>query len=188
MESVWSREVQIPERSALKKDLDVDVAVIGGGMAGILTAYALKCQGKEVVVLEADRIAGGQTKNTTAKLTCQHGLIYDKLIKHYGKEKAAVYARANKVAIDAFEQLIQEKKIECEFERVPSWLYSVEDEGKLRKEAIAANYLGIPAFFTTETDLPFPIKGAVCFEKQAQFHPLLFIKEIAKELKIYERP
>ena len=187
MESVWSREVQIPERSALKKDLDVDVAVIGGGMAGILTAYALKCQGKEVVVLEADRIAGGQTKNTTAKLTCQHGLIYDKLIKHYGKEKAAVYARANKVAIDAFEQLIQEKKIECEFESVPSWLYSVEDEGKLRKEAIAANYLGIPAFFTTETDLPFPIKGAVCFEKQAQFHPLLFIKEIAKELKIYER-
>lgn len=187
MESVWSKEVEIPERSSLKEDLRVEAAVIGGGMAGILTAYALKCQGKEVVVLEADRIASGQTKNTTAKLTAQHGMVYDKLIKHYGKEKASVYARANKIAIDAFEWLVQEKKIECEFKRVPAFLYSVEDEKKLRKEAIAAHYLGIPAFFTKETDLPFPIKGAVCFENQAQFHPLLFIKEIAKELKIYEK-
>lgn len=186
MESVWSREVEIPERETLKKDLDVFAAVIGGGMAGILTAYALKCQGKNVVVLEADRIAGGQTKNTTAKITGQHGMIYDKLIKHYGKEKAAVYARANKVAIDAFEWLVQEKKIECEFKRAPAYLYSTEDEKKLRKEAIAANYLGISAFFMKETDLPFPVKGAVCFENQAQFHPLLFIKEIARELKIYE--
>lgn len=72
MESVFSKEVEIPERSSLKEDLRVEAAVIGGGMAGILTAYALKCQGKEVVVLEADRIASGQTKNTTAKLTAQH--------------------------------------------------------------------------------------------------------------------
>ena len=187
MESVWSKEVEIPERSPLKEDLKVEIVVIGGGMAGILTAYALKCQGKEVVVLEADRIAGGQTRNTTAKLTCQQGMIYDKLIKHYGKEEAAVYARANKVAIDAFEWLVQEKKIECEFKRVPAYLYSVKDDKKLRREAIAAHYLGIPAFFTKETDLPFDLKGAVCFENQAQFHPLLFIKEISKELKIYEK-
>lgn len=187
MESVWSKEVEIPERSPLKEDLSVEAAVIGGGMAGILTAYALKCQGKDVVVLEADRIAGGQTRNTTAKLTCQHGMIYDKLIKHYGKEEAAVYARANKVAIDAFEWLVQEKQIECEFKRVPAYLYSMNDEKKLRREAIAAHYLGIPAFFTKETELPFDLKGAVCFENQAQFHPLLFIKEISKELKIYEK-
>lgn len=187
MESVWSKEVDIPERSPLREDLQVETAVIGGGMAGILTAYALKCQGKEVVVLEADRIAGGQTKNTTAKVTCQHGMFYDKFIKHYGKEKAAAYARANKVAIDAIEWLVREKKIECEFKRVPAYLYSMEDEKKLRKEAIAANYLGIQAFFTKETDLPFDLKGAVCFENQAQFHPLLFIREISKELKIYEK-
>ena len=111
MESVWSKEVEIPQRSALKENLSVEVVVIGGGMAGILTAYALKCQRKEVVVLEADRIAGGQTRNTTAKLTCQQGMIYDKLIKHYGKEEASAFARANKAAIDAFEWLIQEKKV-----------------------------------------------------------------------------
>lgn len=186
MESIWCKEVEIPKRNALENNLDVEAAVIGGGMAGILTAYALKCQGKKVVVLEADRIGGGQTRNTTAKLTCQHSMVYDKLIKHYGKERASVYARANKVAIDTFEWLIQEKKIECEFKRVPAYLYSTRDEKKLRKEAIAAHYLGIPAYFTKETELPFPIKGTVCFENQAQFHPLLFIKEIAKELTIYE--
>ncbi len=66
MESIWSRETDISERPPLEGDMESEVAVIGAGMAGLLTAYFLKRQGKDVVVLEADRIAGGQTKNTTA--------------------------------------------------------------------------------------------------------------------------
>lgn len=187
MESIWEKEVEIEEHKSLDKDTEAEVAVIGAGLAGILTAYALKCQGKNVVVLEADRIGSGQTGRTTAKITAQHGLIYDKLIRRYGVEKASVYARANKAAIEAFAYIVKEKKIDCDFKRVPAYLYSTEDDKKLRKEAEAAKKLGICARFTTETELPFPVKGAVCFENQAQFHPLLFLKAVAKELTIYEK-
>lgn len=187
MESIWEAEVNIEERESLQGDLEADVAVIGAGLAGILTAYALQCQGKNVVVLEADRIGSGQTAGTTAKITAQHGLIYHKLIRHYGEEKASVYARANKAAIEAYEYIIKEKKIVCDFKRVPAYLYSTEDDRELKKEAEAANRLGIRARFTTETELPFQVKGAVCFENQAQFHPLLFLRAVAKELTVYEK-
>lgn len=186
MESIWSKSVQIPQRPVCPSDLSVDVAVIGAGMAGILTAYLLKERGRQVIVLEADRIGSGQTKNTTAKITGQHGMRYEKLIETYGREKAGLYAAANREAIERFEELIKEHQIACDFERLPSYLYSVEDEEGLKKEAEAAASLGIPAYFCKKSSLPFAVKGAVCFEDQAQFHPLKFIKELAKELEIYE--
>ena len=81
MESIWSKSVQIPQRPVCPSDLNVDVAVVGAGMAGILTAYLLKERGRQVIVLEADQIGSGQTKNTTAKITGQHGMRYEKLIE-----------------------------------------------------------------------------------------------------------
>lgn len=188
MEAIWKKTVEIPRREMLKGDIHTKVAVIGAGMAGILTAYLLQEQGMEVVVLEADRIAGGQTGNTTAKITSQHNLIYAYLIEKFGEEKARQYADANQQAIDRYEEIIEKEQISCHFKRCPSYLYSVEEERKieLENEAEAARLLGIEAEFTTETELPFPVAGAVKFERQAQFHPLKFIREIAKNLTIYE--
>ena len=76
MESIWSKSCQIEPRPRLREDLRCEIAVIGAGMAGLLCADALRRDGHEVVVLEADRMASGQTRNTTAKITSQHGLIY----------------------------------------------------------------------------------------------------------------
>lgn len=186
-ESVWSKTVRIPERKSLSGNCDTEVAVIGAGMAGILTAYLLKQEGKEVIVLEADRVGSGQTKNTTAKITSQHGLIYSKLIKNLGVESARLYAKANENAIAAYQKLVEEKQIECHFKRVPSYLYSVRNRRALKKEAETAASFGVSAYFTEESELPFPIAGAVCFENQAQFHPLKFIEKIAEPLIIYEK-
>lgn len=186
MESVWNKEVRIPERKSLTEDIRADVAVIGAGMAGILTAYALKCQGKKVVVLEADRIGSGQTGKTTAKITSQHGLKYAKLCRLYGTEKASLYARANQVAIDAYEWLVKEKKISCHFKRVPSFLYATEHTKALRQEEKAARLLKLPVSYREDIGLPFHTAGGLCLENQAQFSPLLFLKEIAKELVVYE--
>lgn len=72
--SVWREAVEIPERGRLEGNLSADVAVIGAGMAGVLTAHALSKRGVGAVILEAERIAGGQTQNTTAKITSQHGI------------------------------------------------------------------------------------------------------------------
>lgn len=186
MESIWSKSVEIPERPVCPAGLSVDVAVIGAGMAGILTAYLLKERGRQVIVLEADRIGSGQTKNTTAKITGQHGMRYEKLIETYGQEKARMYAAANKEAIDRYQELIERHQIACDFERLPAYLYSAEDGEKVKREAEAAARLGIQARFCEKVSLPFPVKGAACFEDQAQFHPLKFIRELAKELEIYE--
>ncbi len=185
--SVWKEHTIIPEREELLENRTTEVAVIGAGMAGILTACFLQRQGKKVVVLEAERIGSGQTGNTTAKLTVQHGLLYDKLIRNYGKKKALDYLRANQQAIDLYEQLIKEKGIDCNFERLPSYLYSMKDRDSLIKEASAAASLGIPSRLVSDTELPFEHIGAVRFDNQAQFEPLRFLKEISRELTIFEK-
>lgn len=187
MESIWCKTTERKERSPLSGDTSADIVIIGAGMAGILTAYLLKQKGKKVIVLEGDRIAGGQTKNTTAKITSQHGLIYDKLIHKYGFEKARLYARANEDAIKMYQQIIEEEHIPCDFERLPAFLYSTQNEQSLRKEAEAAARLGISASFQERVALPFSTVGAVRFENQAQFHPLKFIQGIEKELEVYEQ-
>lgn len=186
MESIWSKTTQIPEKKTLMKEKNIEIAVIGGGITGLLTAYLLQQNGKEVIVLEADQIGSGQTKNTTAKITSQHGRIYASLLKDYGAEKARLYAMANQEAIDHYEEIIKKEHISCHFERVKSYLYSRKQETPICREAEVASILGIRAYFTKKVNLPFPIKGAVCFENQAQFHPLEFVKGIADKLTIYE--
>ncbi len=190
-ESLWKRTIEMPERESLKGDLQVKNLVIGAGMAGILTAYLLQREGCEVVVVEAKTIASGQTGNTTAKLTCQHGLIYDKLIHKVSMEKAKQYARANMDALRMFEQIIEEEGISCHLVHCPAYLYTTSEEGiaELRREAEAAKSLGIEARFvkgSRVTGLPFEVKAAVRFANQAQFHPLEFLKPLAKKLTIYE--
>lgn len=190
VESIWSKSVQIPKREPLTKDIKTEVAVIGGGMAGILTAFLLKKSGIPAVVLEADRIGSGQTKDTTAKITSQHGCSYHKLLRQYGEGKARLYARAQEAAILEYDAMIRENHIDCHFERLPSYLYTEKQENKkyLQEEAEAAAWLGLPARFQDCTkEFPVDAAGAVCFERQAQFHPLEFIREISRELEIYEQ-
>ena len=163
-----------------------EVIVIGAGMAGILIAYYLQKEGKDVLVLEAKEIASGQTGRTTAKITSQHGMKYHKLMKEVGKETAQLYAKANEEAIDAYEKLIQELEIQCEFKRISAYLYTKEDRNKIEQELEAALELGILARFTTETELPFLVKGAVEFQNQAQFLPHAFVQQISKHLEIKE--
>ena len=115
MESIWTKTCSIPKREPLQKDIKTEVAVIGAGMAGILIAYQLQKAGKQVVILEADRIASGQTKNTTAKITSQHDLIYVNLIQSQGEEKARQYAMANEAAIAEYRRIIEEEEIPWQY-------------------------------------------------------------------------
>lgn len=185
MESIWSQTCQLRQREALPGDMKTDIAVIGAGMAGILIASALQEAGRRVVVLEAERIAGGQTRNTTAKLTCQHGLLYEKLIRTLGREKARQYAQANAAALEEYRRIIADRNIDCDLEQQDAWVYG-SNAAQLRKEAETAAALGLPAFFVEETKLPFPTAGAVRFANQAQFHPLKFLQAISEPLTIYE--
>lgn len=192
MESLWRKQTNLSD-TELKDMQDQspasyhrDIIVVGAGMAGLLIAYYLKEHGKNVLVLEADVIASGQTERTTAKITSQHALKYSKLIRQLGTEKARMYAQANEGAIREYERLIQSKGIECQFERRNAYLYTLQDDKQIEEEAKAALSLGIDASVTTETELPFSVEAAVCFQNQAQFQPLEFIRHIASELEIAE--
>lgn len=191
MESIWREQTKkIVAKTNIDKDkndsMHWDVIVVGAGMAGLLIAYYLQEQGKQVLVLEASEIASGQTERTTAKITSQHDVKYSKLIKKVGVKKAKLYARANEQAISEYERLIQKLGIECDFKRLSSYLYTQQDKKVLWEEAQAATYLGIHASFEREANLPFPVTGVTCFHNQAQFSPLEFVKQIAAKLKIWE--
>lgn len=187
MESVWTKGTEIRKREPLTGDMESPAVVIGAGLAGILTAYYLKQAGIRAVVLEADRAGSGQTRNTTAKITSQHNLIYSRLIRTFGRRMAEHYALANEAAIGEYERLIREKEIECDFIRCPAYLYSRAETKMLKREAEAAKSLGIRASFGAECGLPFPVAGVTGFEGQARFHPLKFLGRMAEEVEIYEQ-
>lgn len=182
--SIWQSSANLPEFKSLDGDIKTDVLIIGGGFCGILCAHSMKTAGIDYTLVEGSRIASGITKNTTAKITSLHGLIYAKLLRNLGKEKAQMYLNANQNALLEYEKLC--KNIDCDFERKDAYTYSVYDRTRIEDEVRAAVNLGADADFAEPNELPFDTAGAIRFKNQAQFNPLKFISEIAKDLKIYE--
>ena len=185
MQSVWTDSVYFPSFDKLKKDIHTEVLIIGGGITGLLCAYQLQQSGINYVLVEADHICNGITKNTTAKITSQHGLIYHKLIQRFGVEKAHMYLDANETALKEYRRLC--KSIDCSFEAKNSYVYSLDNSHKIGKELNALRTLGFHAEYEDKLPLPFPTAGAVRFRHQAQFNPLKFLSEIAQGLNIYEQ-
>ena len=175
---MWRDTAALPEYGRLEGDVRTDVLVIGGGMAGILCAHFLRQAGVDCVLAEADRLCAGATGNTTAKITSQHGLVYDGLLRRFGAEKAGMYLHANEAALARYRGMCRE--IDCGFEEKDAFVYSLDDRGKLEKELAALEKLGFHAGFTDKLPLPFPVAGAVRFERQAQFDPLRFAAAAAR--------
>lgn len=180
----WLDTTEDTDYPKLMEDIEVDAAIVGGGLAGITTAHLLKKEGLKVAVIEADRIAKATTAHTTAKITSQHTLIYDKAIKTFGKELAQQYADANQYAIRFMEDVIKTNNIECDFEVQPAYVFTQDKNyvEKIENEAKAAKSLGIPSEYVLTTPLPFPVLGAMRFDGQAQFHPRKYVLVLAKQI------
>ncbi len=184
MHSLWEEAEKAACFPTLNKNIRTDVLIIGGGMCGLLCAYLLHQAGIDYTLVEADTICGGITKNTTAKITLQHGLIYHKLIKKFGLDGARQYLQLNQAALKQYFSLCQ--GIDCDFEVRNSCVYSLNSREKLAEEISALKKLGLPAKFCETPALPFPTVGAVMVENQAQFHPLKFAWSLSEGLHIYE--
>lgn len=184
MDSLWSSTSQFPERASLQQDIHTDVLIIGGGITGILCAYQLAQAGISYALVESEKVCSGITKNTTAKITSQHGLIYSKLIKKFGLENAKQYLDANEAALQEYRRLCS--GIDCDFESKDSFVYSLDGRKKIDDEIEALLKLNYPVGFQAELPLPLTPAGAVKFPNQAQFHPLKFLSAISKGLNIYE--
>lgn len=183
-ESYWIASTPQTNYPPLNEDINVDVAIVGGGMVGITTALLLKQEGLKVAVIEADRIIQGTTGHTTAKITSQHNLIYDKIQKQMSKEMAQQYADANESAINMIANLVEQKNIDCDFIRQSSYVYTQSDNyvQKIADEANTASGLGIKASYLEEIPLPFKVKAAVRFDNQGQFHPRKYLLSLASEI------
>ncbi len=183
--SLWVDTAPETNYPALEDAIEADVAVIGGGIAGLTSALLLKQAGARVVVLEAGRVGTGVTGHTTGKVSSLHGLVYRELRRSFGKRGARTYGEANQAAIELVAALVKSENIECDFRRVTNFTYA-ETEASLewvKREARLALDLGLPASFTDTTPLPYPVRGAVRFEEQAQLHASKYLVGLAQAIE-----
>lgn len=182
--SYWNSTASAHEFPELEGDFDVDIAVIGGGIVGISTARALKDLGLTVAVIEARQVGRGATGKSTAKVTSQHGTKYQVLESKFGEARAQLYAMAQETAIRKIERLVQQYRIDCDFEKKAAYVYTQDLDlaGQVEKEAEVARRLGLPAELVNTTDLPFDVRAALRFDNQAQFHPTKYVAGLARTI------
>jgi glycine/D-amino acid oxidase-like deaminating enzyme/nitrite reductase/ring-hydroxylating ferredoxin subunit len=182
--SYWLDSTLPSSYPPLVEDVSVDVAVVGAGLAGIVTAKLLKDAGKTVALIEADRVGAGVSGHTTAKVAALQQLIYADLIDKHGQEKAQLYGESNRAAIARLADLIAANHIDCNFERKTNYTFATDEAGlaKVNAEVEATQKLGLPATFCGSVDLPFPVTGAIMMPDEAQFHPRKFMLAIAATL------
>jgi glycine/D-amino acid oxidase-like deaminating enzyme/nitrite reductase/ring-hydroxylating ferredoxin subunit len=184
-ESVWLATTPGTSYLSLGRDLTVDVAIVGGGLTGLVAAWQLTEAGRSVAILEMRRIAGAETGHTTAHLTEEVDTRYKTVTKDFGRKAARLVAASSRDAIAWIERRSEVLGIDCGFERVPGFLYSEResDLDQLREEMEYARGAGVKVSFTRDIPLPFPTAGGLRVERQAQFHPRAFLLPMAERLR-----
>jgi glycine/D-amino acid oxidase-like deaminating enzyme/nitrite reductase/ring-hydroxylating ferredoxin subunit len=182
--SPWLDGVTPVDHPPLAGDTRTEVLVAGGGIAGLTAALLLAESGYEVTLVEMDRVGRGATGYTTAKVTSQHGMVYDSLVSKHGEDKARAYAEANESALALMARWVEERGIDCAWRRRAAYAYVLSDSEKEHagREAETAARLGLPATLVHETPLPYPVAAAVRFDDQAEFDAYAYVDALAREL------
>jgi len=189
-QSLWldseasDREQTRPMFAPLNEDLEVDVAIVGGGITGVTTAYLLKQTGRTVAVLEKGEVAGGETGRTTAHLTMVTDTRLNELVKMHGRDGARIAWQAGRQAIEMLDQIIRRERLECQWLRVPGYLHSPvgeeNNDQQLREEAALAEELGFEARFLDR--VPVMGRAGIEYSGQARLHPVLYVRELARRV------
>jgi glycine/D-amino acid oxidase-like deaminating enzyme/nitrite reductase/ring-hydroxylating ferredoxin subunit len=179
--SWWALDAKGAGYPQLDGSLHAETVVVGAGIVGLTTALRLAEAGREVIVVEAMQVGRQVSGGSTAKVTAQHGLIYDPLIRSPGRDKAMLYAEANRAGMQQIAGWIDALEIACDFEAKAAYLYaeSIAHVAQLNAEAEAASSLGFAAEFLDRAPLPFATVGAVRFDDQAQFNPVKYLDALA---------
>ena len=193
-ESWWIASTERTSYPPLPAGVDTDVVVLGAGIAGITTAYALAREGRQVVLLDAGRVAEGVTGHTTAKVSVGHNLVYADLVVRFDAKTSEGYALSQSEALQWLCDTVEREAIECELERVPSLVYTevADERAKVEAEVAAATAAGLPASFVTDVPLPYDVVAAVRLEQQAQFHPRRYLLALVERFvalggRVYEQ-
>ena len=183
-DSYWNATAPRSDFPRLEDELDVDVAIVGGGIVGVTTARLLADRGLRCALVEARRVGEGVTGKSTAKITSQHNMALSAIERKFGEECAQVYADANEAGLRAIVEFAGRHAIDCQLERRPAFTYTREEEhvGEIEQEAELARTLGLPASLSRDTGLPFEVRAAMRWDDQAQFHPTKYVKALAATL------
>lgn len=185
MKSFWEATLDIPEKhySSLNKDIERDIVVIGGGLAGMLTAFNLTKNGFKVTLVEANKLYSGVTSKTTAHITAQQGTIFSSL----NLRDAKLYYESQKQALDFYKELIESENIDCDFRLLADYNYTIKNLKNLQKTYKILKNIGADVRFSEQTSmLGFPVSGVIEAPNQASFHPLKFLAQLAKNFEIFE--
>jgi glycine/D-amino acid oxidase-like deaminating enzyme/nitrite reductase/ring-hydroxylating ferredoxin subunit len=179
--SLWLATAPPSDYPQLDGDLEVDVAVIGGGIAGLTTALLLRDDGARVAVLEAGRVGRGVTGCTTAKVSALQSTIYSTIVRRHDQQTAAVYAEASQAGVERIAALATERSIDCDLQRRDAYTYAArpDQRAKVKQEADATRAAGLPIEFVDQPDLPFPTSGAVRLADQLEIHPVHYVQGLA---------
>lgn len=184
--SYWEASEDLLNKNALNESIETDVCIVGGGIAGLTTAYLLAKAGKRIVVIDDGAIGGGETCRTTAHLS---NALDDRIYRvedWHGEEKARLAVDAHTQAVSEIERIVETEKIDCDFLRVDGFLIEAEDgEDDLQKELEAAHRAG---FTEVEFVERAPIKDfdtgkCLRFPRQGQFHVLKYLSGLAKAIE-----
>jgi glycine/D-amino acid oxidase-like deaminating enzyme/nitrite reductase/ring-hydroxylating ferredoxin subunit len=181
--SYWLSSADEQPRRSLDTDLEIDVAVLGGGLVGLTAGLLLAEAGQGVVVVEADRIASGVSGYTTAKVTAGHGLIYAQLEASLGADTARMYAESQLAGLAWVREVCERGAIDCDLEETSDYVVAeTEDElDRLDAEIEAARRAGLSVERVRDLDVvPFPAVGALVLGNQAQFHVRRYLLALAR--------
>ncbi len=180
-ESLWVATAPATDYSPVSEELAVDVAVIGGGIAGLTVAALLKKGGRTAAVLESERVGQGVSGHSTVKVTAGHAVTGSSLARRLGREAGRAYVASNQTALERIASFVAARGIDCDFERTDNYVYaeSAEEVERLEEEAALEKEAGLAASLVSQTSLPFEVAGALRLKNQAQFHPCKYLAGLA---------
>jgi glycine/D-amino acid oxidase-like deaminating enzyme/nitrite reductase/ring-hydroxylating ferredoxin subunit len=180
-DSLWLAQAARSEYPSVVGDLEFDVVVVGGGIAGATAALALKRDGARVALLERGVICGGATGFTTAKISALQATMLSEIAKLHDEATVAVYAGASLQAVATIEELVHSEQIDCDWERVAAYTYAADDDqaDAIDQEADAARRAGLMVSTVDDTPLPFGVSRAVCLQDQGQLDPVRYVRALA---------
>src|SRR5690349_7102019 len=184
--SYWTDSASLPVFAKLEAATTADVAVVGGGMTGLMTASLLARGGRSVVLLERRRCAEVDTAHTSAHLTMVTDTRLKDLDSRFGRTHAQAVWDAGRAAIAQIDEIASEHEIDCGFKWVDGYLHSrnskaaADDAAAFKAEAELACEMGFDATFMTT--VPFAGGPGIRFPEQARIHPRRFLAGVARAL------
>lgn len=183
-ESLWRAPSASPEPASLQRDIAVDVCIVGGGIAGVTTAFVLAGEGQSVALIDRGPLLAGETSHTTAHLSNAIDDGYTEVERLHGTDGAVLAAQSHSRAIDFIAETVREQTIDCDFERLDGYLFLADGETErlLEEEMGAAHRAGLES---VEQLTQAPVRGFLSgpclrFPNQAQFHPLRYLHALVE--------